>query len=49
MENLSPQFLYLRGDRNPRHNPGEWGMLYLVELPLLFVGLYFYLKIIKKL
>lgn len=40
MENLSPRFLYLRGDGNPRHNPGEWGMLYLIELPLLFVGLY---------
>lgn len=41
LENLSLDFLYLRGDRNPRHNPGEWGMNYLVELPLLFVGLYF--------
>lgn len=39
MENLSPNFLYLRGDGNPRHNPGEWGMLYLVELPILFVGI----------
>ena len=48
MENLSPQFLYLRGDRNPRHNPGEWGMLYLVELPLLFTGLYFLTKFQKK-
>lgn len=41
VENLSFDFLYLRGDRNPRHNPGEWGMNYLVELPLLFIGLYF--------
>lgn len=40
IENISFDFLFLRGDRNPRHNPGEWGMLYLVELPLLFVGLY---------
>lgn len=39
MDNLSPRFLYLRGDGNPRHNPGEWGMLYLVELPLLFLGI----------
>jgi hypothetical protein len=29
----------LRGDGNPRHNPGEWGMLYLIELPLLFIGI----------
>lgn len=41
VENLSPQFLYLRGDRNPRHNPGEWGMLYLIDLPLLFIGLFY--------
>lgn len=40
VENLSPQFLYLRGDRNPRANPGEWGMLYLVEIVLLFVSFY---------
>jgi hypothetical protein len=40
MDNLSIKFLYLRGDGNPRQNPGEWGMLYLVELPLLFVGIF---------
>ncbi len=40
MENLSPQFLYLRGDRNPRANPAEWGMFYLAEMGLLFIGLY---------
>jgi hypothetical protein len=39
MDNLSLKFLYLRGDGNPRHNPGEWGMLYLIELPLLFFGI----------
>lgn len=40
VRNLSPDFLYLRGDGNPRHNPGEMGMLFLVEFPLLFVGFY---------
>ena len=40
VENLSPSFLFLRGDLNPRHNPGEWGMLYLFELPLLLIALY---------
>ena len=40
MENLSPEFLFLRGDRNPRHNPGEWGMLYIIELLVLLFGLY---------
>lgn len=44
IENLSPQFLFLRGDRNPRHNPSEMGMLYLIEIPLLFIGLYFLAK-----
>jgi hypothetical protein len=38
-ENLSTNFLFIRGDGNPRHNPGEWGMLYFIELPLLFVGI----------
>jgi hypothetical protein len=38
-ENLSISFLFIRGDGNPRHNPGEWGMLYAIELPLLFIGI----------
>ncbi len=40
IENLSPSFLFLRGDRNPRHNPGEWGMLYLADILLLVIGFY---------
>lgn len=48
MENLSPQFLYLRGDRNPRANPGEWGMFYLAEMGLLFIGLYHLAKNERK-
>jgi 4-amino-4-deoxy-L-arabinose transferase-like glycosyltransferase len=48
MENLSPKFLYLRGDGNPRHNPGEWGMLYLIELPVLFIGTLYLWKEKKK-
>jgi len=48
IENLSPQFLYLRGDRNPRHNPGEWGMLYLIEFSLLLIGLYYLAKNSKR-
>jgi hypothetical protein len=39
VKNLSPDFLILRGDGNPRHNPGEMGMLYLVDLPLILIGL----------
>lgn len=37
--NISPNFLILRGDGNPRHNPGEMGMIYLVELPLILIAL----------
>ncbi len=44
MDNISTRFLYLRGDGNPRHNPGEWGMLYLIELPLLFIGIFHLFK-----
>ncbi|MDP3013992.1 MAG: hypothetical protein Q8M92_07110, partial [Candidatus Subteraquimicrobiales bacterium] len=44
IENLSPQFLFLRGDGNPRNNPGEWGMLYIADAILLAVGLYFLIK-----
>lgn len=38
-ENLSFDFLYLKGDGNPRGNPGEWGMFYLVEMLLLVIGI----------
>ena len=48
VENLSPKFLYLRGDGNPRHNPGEWGMFYLADFVLLIVGLYHLVKDQKK-
>ncbi len=44
IENLSPSFLYLRGDGNPRHNPGEWGMFYLAEGLLFAIGLYLLIK-----
>ncbi len=48
VDNLSPRFLYLRGDGNPRHNPGEWGMFYLVDFPLLFFGIFFLWKNKKR-
>jgi 4-amino-4-deoxy-L-arabinose transferase-like glycosyltransferase len=44
MGNISPSFLVLRGDGNPRHNPGEMGMLYLVDLPLILISLVFLWK-----
>lgn len=39
LQNISPRFLILKGDENPRHNPGEMGMLYLVDIPLVLIGL----------
>lgn len=38
--NLSPNFLILRGDGNPRNNPGEMGMIYFIELPLIIISLF---------
>lgn len=46
--NISPNFLVLRGDGNPRHNPGEMGMLFLVDLPLILIGLILLYKSQKK-
>lgn len=39
VQNISPNFLILRGDGNPRQNPGEMGMLYLIDLPLVLIAL----------
>lgn len=39
-KNLSPEFLFFVGDRNPRHNPAEWGMLYVADFVLIVFGLY---------
>jgi 4-amino-4-deoxy-L-arabinose transferase-like glycosyltransferase len=44
MDNISMRFLFLRGDGNPRNNPGEWGMLYLVDSLLLLAGLVYLWK-----
>lgn len=41
VRNISPDFLILRGDGNPRHNPGEMGMIYIVDLPLVLIALIF--------
>ncbi|MBU2592461.1 glycosyltransferase family 39 protein, partial [Patescibacteria group bacterium] len=37
---FSPQFLFLAGDPNPRHNPPGFGQLYLIFLPFLLIGIY---------
>ena len=37
-------FLFLKGDDNPRHHIENMGMLYSLELPLILAGLYLLLK-----
>lgn len=46
--NLSPNFLILRGDGNPRSNPGEMGMIYFIELPLIIISLFLLWKNNRK-
>jgi len=46
--NLSPNFLVLRGDGQPRFNPGEMGMIYLIELPLIIISLFLLWKSNKR-
>lgn len=44
MDNFSTRFLFLRGDGNPRNNPGEWGMFYLADIFLILTGLVYLWK-----
>ena len=40
LQNFSLDFLFIHGDRNPRHNMGTTGGFYLVEIILISVGLF---------
>lgn len=40
LEHLSPNFLYIFGDNNLRLFTGNMGMFYLIEFPLLLIGIY---------
>ncbi|MBI2599419.1 glycosyltransferase family 39 protein [Candidatus Daviesbacteria bacterium] len=39
LQNFSVDFLFLHGDRNPRHNMGTMGGLYTIEIILLIMGI----------
>jgi hypothetical protein len=39
LQYFSPDFLFLRGDPNPRHSSGFGGVLFITALPILVVGL----------
>ena len=47
-QNFSTDFLFLRGDGNPRHNPAESGQLYFVELVTILFGLLYLVKNVNK-
>ncbi len=38
---FNPTFLFIKGDVNPRLSPQEVGELYLIDLPLILLGIYF--------
>jgi len=45
---FSPQFLFLKGDPNPRHSVPGFGVLYWFLLPFFILGLFFSLKNFKQ-
>lgn len=49
LSNLSPDFLFLHGDKIPRHNPAEMGSLYVVEIVLIIIGMRFLWAVDRKL
>ncbi len=44
ISHLSPTFLFISGDPNPRHGPRNMGLLHLVEVPLLLLGIFCLVK-----
>jgi 4-amino-4-deoxy-L-arabinose transferase-like glycosyltransferase len=43
-DNLSPNFLFIQGDGNPKFSTQDLGQLYLIELPFLILGILFLFK-----
>lgn len=44
LKHLSTDFLFLEGDRNPRHNGANIGELYLIEFLFIIIGLVYFAK-----
>ena len=44
LKNLSPDFLFLKGDANPRHNMSVTGELYIIEITFILLGLGYLFK-----
>lgn len=43
-DNLSPQFLYISGDENPKFSTGDVGQMYLWDLPFILIGFLFLIR-----
>lgn len=43
-DHFEPWFLFIRGDGNPKFSLGEVGQLYVIEAPLLLIGIFFLFK-----
>ncbi len=43
-QSFSPEFLFLKGDPNPRHSLPDWGQFYWWLLPFFLIGVYDLLK-----
>lgn len=48
LSHFTPNFLFLRGDTNPRHSVGSMGILYLWQAPFILLGIVFLLRKYKK-
>lgn len=44
LENLSPKFLFVSGDGNPRHNMSGFGAFYYIEALLFILGCFYLIK-----
>lgn len=47
IKEISPEFLFLKGDPNARHSPEGMGMLYLWEAPFLILGIFTLFKFVS--
>jgi hypothetical protein len=43
-DNLSPNYLFINGDGNPKFSIRDVGQLYIAEIPFLILGIYFLIK-----
>lgn len=43
-DNLSPEFLFVKGDGNPKFSTQSTGQLYIFELPFLIIGILFLIR-----